>query len=229
MDTAKLIEYIRKPETLNEASLAELQELVAKYPYFQAAHLLLLKNLHLLCKEKEFNSQMAVSSFNVGSRLKLYMLLNQGTMGTDMPCPPETIAASLTDVLTLTSDETSVVIDEPRDKTHIDPQRIKNRYFELDAPVKDAAKPHPDNLIEKFIETEPRIKPKLEQVENKDISENSVVEAEDLVSETLAEIFVTQKLYKKAIQAFEKLSLKFPEKSTYFASRIEEIKKKNTN
>jgi hypothetical protein len=45
------------------------------------------------------------------------------------------------------------------------------------------------------------------------------------VTETLVNIYIKQKLYKEAIEAYEKLVLKFPEKSSYFASRIEEIKK----
>ena len=48
----------------------------------------------------------------------------------------------------------------------------------------------------------------------------SVVYDEDFVSETLAEIFYKQQLHDKAIKAYEKLTLMFPEKSTLFAARI---------
>lgn len=47
----------------------------------------------------------------------------------------------------------------------------------------------------------------------------------EFVTETLARIYEKQELYGEAISAYEKLSLKYPEKSVYFASRIEEIKK----
>lgn len=53
----------------------------------------------------------------------------------------------------------------------------------------------------------------------------SVEENEELVSETLAEIYTRQALYGKAVQMYEKLSLKYPNKSGYFASKIEEVKK----
>jgi hypothetical protein len=54
----------------------------------------------------------------------------------------------------------------------------------------------------------------------------SAEDPNDLVSETLAQIYADQMLYEKAISTYRKLSLKVPEKSTYFADRIRELEKK---
>ena len=47
----------------------------------------------------------------------------------------------------------------------------------------------------------------------------------DLMTEALAKLYLSQKNYKKAIQSYKILSLKFPEKSSYFADQIKKIKK----
>lgn len=55
------------------------------------------------------------------------------------------------------------------------------------------------------------------------MEEESVRENDDILTETLASIYLKQKQYAKAINIFKKLSLKYPEKSGYFAARISDI------
>lgn len=84
-------------------------------------------------------------------------------------------------------------------------------------------------LIDKIIETDPgRIKLGNTKffTPNTD-AKQSLLENEHLVTETLAKIYALQGNISKAIRAYEILSLKFPQKSVYFASLIEKLKKGN--
>ncbi len=54
---------------------------------------------------------------------------------------------------------------------------------------------------------------------------NSISKSEELVSESLAEVYVRQDKKEKAIDMYKKLSLQYPEKNTYFALKIENLLK----
>ena len=94
-----------------------------------------------------------------------------------------------------------------------------------------------NSLIDKFLSTNPGIIRNTHQNENipnkadgEDIIGKSIIENDDLITETLANLYLQQKNYDKALEAFKKLSLKYPEKNIYFASRIKEIEViKNNN
>lgn len=92
-----------------------------------------------------------------------------------------------------------------------------------EGPEKDLS---PSDLIDRFISistTIERLTPKEDQPE-RDLSEASTVEQGTFITETLARIYVNQGYYTKAINIYEKLSLQYPEKSAYFASRIQKIR-----
>ena len=83
-------------------------------------------------------------------------------------------------------------------------------------------------IIDKFIETNPKIPPIKKDAE----STTTIPIIEDknyLMTETLAKVYLEQKKYSKAIQAYQILILKYPEKSSFFATRIEDIKNLQQN
>jgi hypothetical protein len=96
----------------------------------------------------------------------------------------------------------------------------------LNAESADPKKKLQSELIDKFIIANPRIEPSRDKtyVPSEDIFKPIVEESGGLVTETLAKIYVSQGYYSKAMDIYEKLSLKFPEKSSYFAAQIEKVK-----
>jgi tetratricopeptide (TPR) repeat protein len=116
-------------------------------------------------------------------------------------------------------------LDLDEDKTIISPGNEIN-LEEFDHLEKNSKKLLQAELIDKFIIANPRIEPQKDKTDipNDDISRPFVEEAGGLITETLAKIYLNQGYYSKAIDIYEKLSLKFPEKSSYFASQIEKVK-----
>ena len=126
-------------------------------------------------------------------------------------------------------------VPEEEDLLEIETEVSGNNYNEKetnsvglssDTGLKTSRKQLQNDLIDKFIISNPRIEPVREKSNQpvEDLSKPHVEEKETFVTETLARIYVNQGYYSKAIDIYEKLSLKFPEKSSYFAAQIEKVK-----
>lgn len=104
----------------------------------------------------------------------------------------------------------------------------KLTYFEWLEQLKSSKKPKKNNifeLIDKFIKDKPKITPVKGKVSKTPVFiGESIQEKQMLMTETLANLYVNQKRFDKAMQAFKILSLKYPKKSSYFANRIAKIK-----
>lgn len=93
--------------------------------------------------------------------------------------------------------------------------------------VEPPVKRKEDQLIERFIIQEPHIHPpSSDKLDTENKAKKSSEDADVLVTETLAKIYLDQMLYHKALDTYKKLLLKFPEKSRYFTSQIELIEEK---
>ena len=80
------------------------------------------------------------------------------------------------------------------------------------------------DLIDEFIKNSPKIEFSKDEESGKEITIDAKIK-DELITETLAKIYVTQKKFNKAIKAYDILSLKYPKKSSFFADQINYIKK----
>ena len=110
-----------------------------------------------------------------------------------------------------------------REETKEEPAELQS---EVTQPLQDKLA-----LIDKFISDNPKIKPVSGQAPKPKLVNNEDDVSESLMTETLARIYLEQKNYDKAIRSYKILSLKYPEKSSFFADQIklvEELKDHNT-
>ena len=102
--------------------------------------------------------------------------------------------------------------------------RKKENLVSIERLILEEEKNKKNELIDKFIESSPKISPVRQEDVSKTYVEQSETNNSYLMTETLARVYLEQKKYQKAIQAYEILILKYPEKSSFFANRISDIK-----
>ena len=109
------------------------------------------------------------------------------------------------------------------------------KQIEEEKQKKETEQPKPKKLsrkelIDKFILENPSIsRPKAEFYNPISVAQNSIIDQENIVSETLAKIYEKQGYVEKAISIYQKLGLKYPEKSRYFAAQIERLQESQTS
>jgi hypothetical protein len=222
---------INNTSLIDRQMLGEVRELVDLFPYFQSAHLLLLKGLHNISDVK-FESQLKLSAIHIADREVLYYLLSkEPDQVSKQPEPYNTVSVeeSITSEdkhSVVESDESDLLELDLKEEVSEDPGTNINSREEIFVEDKNFKKQIQAELIDKFIIANPRIEPVRDKSGHpvEDISKPFTEEKGGFVTETLAKIYITQGYYSKAIDIYEKLSLKFPEKSSYFATQIEKVK-----
>jgi len=251
----QLLLFIEKPVLLKEQTIGDLKEIVEEFPYFQSAQLLYTYNLHSQSNFRYDSYLKICSIYATDRTILYRLLQpktvrEQTTRQLQSTSKPSKDSTSLFE---LSEERQIIATDFPEfvPKGPVDPEIIdfdllsfdqQDALFQLDESdqnQKDAMVVQVEtkaeiteekvDLIEKFIKVNPTIQPRNDistaqndQIELNDTSEN---ENDEFITETLSRIYLKQGHLQKAIDSFRRLSLKFPEKSAYFAEQIEEIKK----
>ena len=235
----RLYEWIKHPELLDRESLYELRALLARYPYFQTARLLYLKNLFLL-HDITFGEELRRAALYIADRRILFSLV-EGERYTwkaleKQQLPEE--AAGMDRTLSLIDAFLSTLPEEPTASSFIslpvEAAMDYTTYLMKESPIGEdtAGKEEPrmkgQDLIDSFLENseeQPLISSVVEEEEEILDKIEEETEDESYFTETLAKIYVKQQRYSKALEIITRLNLKYPEKNAYFADQIRFLEK----
>ena len=240
----ELTEYINHPERLDKETLYEFRSLLALYPYFQTARLLLLQNLYLL-HDPTFDEELRRAAIYITDRKVIFQLVEaahyeiRGRRKEEKALPAAEGGGSRTMSLienfldSIPKDEEDGEKKARRKPTPADAAVDYVAYLlesegEIGQPEDDIPQLRGQHLIDSFIDQEGgRIVlsevPELTPVQEMKKEEEN--EEEEYFTETLARIYVKQGRYSKALEIIKRLSLAYPKKNAYFADQIRFLEK----
>ena len=222
MQLAYLIDH---PEEMDKETLYELRSLLALYPYYQTARLLLLKNLYLL-HDPTFDEELREQTAPVRQTEK-------DAETTDSPAEESRTVALIDDFLEqIPEDSKSDDKNGKRKPTPADAAIDYVAYLPETEATNDLAREpmKGQSLIDTFLheeggkielKEETEYEPEMSEEDND--TQNGV--DEEYFTETLARIYIKQGRYLKALEIIRRLNLIYPKKNSYFADQIRFLEK----
>ncbi len=243
MDIGAITELIKHPEYLDRETLYDLRSLLALYPYYQPARLLMLQNLYLL-HDPTFDQELRRSAIYVTDRRVLFEMveaahyrLRQTKKSNETSVPSDSSGASRTITLIDSFLDNMPKDEQKKERRKPTPADAAVDYvsYLLETESEDEAENSiPEmkgqSLIDTFINTDkgrfvlnedPPTAPS--KVEKDDVPNEEV--GEEYFTETLARIYIKQGRYSKALEIIQRLSLQFPKKNAYFADQMRFLEK----
>jgi len=217
MNKLKHIEIIQNLNFIKNEEIILLDKLLLKFPYYQNGQILLAKGL-LNTNSIRYNRQLKKAAAYSSNREKLFKI----------------IISNQESISEKKKENIDVIIENPEILDFDKPLRFdenESHSFSEWLNLIKIQKIDRSNevLVDNFLQKETKIsKPKKETFfKAVDSAKESIIENTDLVTPTLARVYLEQQHYQKAIFTYKKLILKYPKKSSFFAEQIKLISKLN--
>jgi len=247
MNTSDFTYLLHHPSALNKDQVSHVSAIIEEFPYFQSARAIYLKGLKDSGSFK-YNQELKMTAAYTTDRTVLFDFITsevflQNDISTHIKQNFDQIKTIKVQEFQDISMRTSSTEDSYESKLELGKpfQFDKTETFsfsewlrlaqkkpidrsEASESEEDSSRDEKFALIDAFISNKPKLKPLDKHSKLINVAEDSAFETEDLMTETLARIYVEQKNYDKAIQSYRILSLKYPEKSSLFADQIQAIK-----
>ncbi|MDR1582311.1 MAG: tetratricopeptide repeat protein [Prevotellaceae bacterium] len=205
--------YLNFEIPIGNSEIKDLKALVAKQPWFTLAHVLLLKGYKNENKP-DYQELCKLTAFYVPDRKRLCRFLEK------------TAAKVIATNINAAQDVDKNFASDKKDRL----LSFRDEYFssndfssEFLNEFSNDNNSLEDDLIVNFIKKSPKITP-AKEIGTKISELDNSMENNDIASETLAQIYLSQGFYEESIECYNKLILLNPEKSIYFAGKINEIK-----
>ena len=240
-----ITELIKHPEQLNKETLYDLRSLIALYPFYQTARLLMLQNLYLL-HDPTFDEELRRAAVYITDRRVIFNLVEATHYKLKRPqvqVPEGNRTVSLIDnfLSSIPADAEENENEKTEEKGHrrkptaadatIDYMAyLLATDFEEETSEEETKEPEMkgQNLIDTFIEGDGfnlQDKPEYKPEVSTEPEDSEKLPEEEYLTETLAGIYIKQGKYLKALEIIKRLNLNIPKKNAYFADQIRFLEK----
>ena len=233
-----IIDYIRRPDTIDDDAISQLQALTKEHPYFHVARILLLQALYKK-HDPAYDETLRRTAILVPSRDAIFRLTEEPhyTQAEERKRYDETDETSESRTVSLIDNFLEAQSPVTPVNHPIDAAQDYIGYLLQQESLQGGKGPEalPMNgggVVEDFLENKPGRIVLSDNVENEQEEEQTDEsktiqndETGEILTEIMAGIYIKQGKYENAVKIIRQLSLKYPKKSRYFADQIRFLEK----